>query len=88
MFFQDRNDHSYHFNGSAAYLVSRDITDERAAQENHREQAAVLNWVREAIVVRDLDNVIRFGIRATTRLYGWISDEAIGPARESPLSTR
>ena len=42
------------------------------------EQAALLDQSHEAIVVRDLDNRIRYWGRGAERLYGWTAEEAVG----------
>ncbi len=47
------------------------------------EQAALLDQSHEAIVVRDLDNRIRYWGRGAERLYGWTAEEAVGrPVQE------
>ena len=74
--------------GFAIYV--HDATDEEAkrqkADEDRRRiiaQAALLDVARDAIVVRGLDNTIRYWNRAAAELYGWTSEEVIGlPIRE------
>ena len=64
-------------------VILRDITERKRAEEQLIEQAALLDQSHEAIVVRDLDNRIRYWGRGAERLYGWTAEEAIGrPVQE------
>jgi PAS domain S-box-containing protein len=64
-------------------VILRDITERNRAEEQLIEQAALLDQSHEAIVVRDLDNRIRYWGRGAERLYGWTAEEAIGrPVQE------
>ncbi len=64
-------------------VIHRDVTESIQANERLVEQAALLDQSHEAIVVRDLDNRIRYWSRGAERLYGWMSDETVGrPIRE------
>jgi PAS domain S-box-containing protein len=56
----------------------RDISDRKRSEARIREQAALLDKAREAILVRDLDDHITFWNQAAERLYGWSADEACG----------
>ena len=56
----------------------RDITDRKRHEERIREQASLLEKVHEGIVVRDLDDRIRFWNRGAEALFGWHADEALG----------
>ncbi len=68
---------------TGAVVVFRDSTDQRAAEQKLREQAALLDQAQDAIIVRALDHTIRFWNRSAERLYGWSAAEAIGQsARE------
>lgn len=63
--------------------VVRDITEHLQAEVKLREQAALLEQAREAIIVRDLDQRIRYWNRAAEGLYGWPAEAVIGvPAGE------
>lgn len=55
-----------------------DISDRKLAQETILEQAALLNFTTDAILVRDLNNHILFWNQAAQNLYGWQAQEAIG----------
>ncbi len=43
-----------------------------------REQAEILDHVREGVVVRDLEHRVRYWNRGAERLYGWTADEVRG----------
>ena len=69
--------------GLALYV--RDVTSEelarqRAASDERRlaEQASLLDASRDAMIVRSLDNTVRYWNRAAAELYGWSADEAVG----------
>ena len=60
---------------------------ERAQAETRiREQAALLNKARDAILVIDLNGTITFWNDGAHRLYGWSSDETIGRMTFASLS--
>ena len=70
-------------NGLAIYV--RDVTDEEATHAELAEnalkissQAALLDSARDAIIVRGLDNRIRYWNRSAANLYGWAADEVVG----------
>jgi|GEM_PF-333720 len=62
------------------YIISivRDITDRKKAEEQIREQAALLDNASDGIVVRDLENHILFWNKGAERMYGWSRDEILG----------
>ncbi|CAM9922845.1 unnamed protein product, partial [Phaeothamnion confervicola] len=55
-----------------------DISGRRASEEKLAEQAALIDQARDAIMVCDLDNTVRFWNRGAETLYGWTSAEAVG----------
>ncbi len=56
-----------------------DITERKAAEEQLREQAQMLELAHDAIVVRRVhDRVITFWNAGAERLYGWTAEEAVG----------
>jgi PAS domain S-box-containing protein len=59
-------------------VILRDITERKRAEDRLIEQATLLDQSHEAIVVRDLDNRIRYWGRGAERLYGWTAEEAVG----------
>lgn len=54
-----------------------DLTQHKQAEDKIREQAALLNITTDAILVRDLDNKIRYWNHGAENIYGWTSAEAI-----------
>ncbi len=56
----------------------RDVTDQKQAQEQIAEQAALLDKARDAIIVRDLEGKILFWNQGAERMYGWPRQEAVG----------
>ncbi|MHB8736628.1 MAG: PAS domain S-box protein, partial [Terriglobales bacterium] len=48
------------------------------AEEQIREQVALLDLAPDGIVVRDLEDRVRYWNRGAERLYGWTSAEALG----------
>jgi PAS domain-containing protein len=59
-------------------VILRDITRRKHDEEKLQEQAAMLNQAREAILVLDLEEIIRFWNQGAERLYGWNEVEAMG----------
>jgi two-component system, cell cycle sensor histidine kinase and response regulator CckA len=60
--------------------IRYDITERKRGEERIREQAALLDEARDAIVVRDLDDRTLFWNKGAERLYGWKGEEAVGRA--------
>jgi two-component system, cell cycle sensor histidine kinase and response regulator CckA len=58
--------------------IRSDITERKRAEEQIREQAALLDQAQDAIMVRDLDQKILFWNKGAEHIYGWTADEAIG----------
>ena len=69
------------FAARAAAEMERQETDARI-----RDQAALLDKVQDAIIVRGMDHRIRFWNKSAERLYGWTQVEALGRAIEDMLS--
>ncbi len=59
-------------------VVSRDITERKNAEEQIREQAALLDKAQDAICVTDMDQRIVYWNKSAENLYGWSSAEASG----------
>lgn len=58
------------------YVAIRyDITERKRGEEQIREQAALLDEAREAIVVRDLDDKLVYWNKGAERTYGWTKTE-------------
>jgi len=63
--------------------IRSDITERKRAEQQIREQAALLDQAQDAILVRDLGQNILFWNRGAEKIYGWSAAEAIGKnARE------
>jgi PAS domain S-box-containing protein len=83
---KDGSDFPIEFNAKVVRLdrdyvvtVVRDITDRRRAEQRVREQAAMLDLARDAIIVRRFsDHMITFWNKGAERIYGWTPAEAIG----------
>ncbi len=63
---------------SNVLVVSRDITGRRTAEEQLREQAALLDKAQDAIAVCDLDYHISYWNKGAERVYGWNAEEVTG----------
>ncbi|MDZ4878974.1 MAG: Sensor histidine kinase RcsC [Chroococcidiopsis cubana SAG 39.79] len=55
-----------------------DLKQYKQAEDKIREQAALLEIATDAILVRDLDNKIRYWNKGAEQIYGWNVEEAIG----------
>jgi PAS domain S-box-containing protein len=62
--------------------IRNDITERKRAEERVREQAALLDKAQDAILVRDLQDRIRFWNKSAERLYGWTAEEAAGQSAD------
>ena len=60
-----------------AYVIE-DIADRKQAEQQLREQAALLNISTDAIILRDLSNNILLWNNSAEKIYGWQAEEAIG----------
>ncbi len=55
----------------------RDISDRTRSEERIREQASLLDLAQDAILVRDMNDVILFWNKGAERVFGWKADEAV-----------
>jgi PAS domain S-box-containing protein len=60
----------------------------RLADERIREQAALLDEAREAIVVKGLDRKVTYWNKGAETIYGWSSEEAISGAADSRFASQ
>jgi PAS domain S-box-containing protein len=65
--------------------VARDITEQKLAEEQIAEQAALLDEARDAILVRDLEGKILFWSKGAERVYGWTREEVVAGNVDSLL---
>ena len=65
--------------------IRSDITERKRAEDQIREQAALLDQAQDAILVRDLDQNILFWNKGAEKIYGWSAAEAIGRNAEEML---
>lgn len=56
----------------------RDISERVEAEEQIRQQAALLDITRDAILVRDLQNQILYWNQGAANIYGWRAEEVMG----------
>lgn len=54
-----------------------DITGRKEAEEQIREQAALLDKGQDAIMVCDIDNKVLYWNKSATRLYGWAVEDVL-----------
>ncbi|MFO1526707.1 MAG: PAS domain S-box protein [Turneriella sp.] len=66
-------------------IVVRDTTARKKNENLMREQATLLDKASDAILVRDLQNVIRYWNEGAVRMYGYTKEEAIGNSVRSLL---
>ena len=69
----------YNQEGSLQEIVGAwyDITENKQAQEQVKEQAALLDITTDAIFVQDFKNKILFWNKSAERLYGWKSSDVL-----------
>src|SRR5687767_3313532 len=65
--------------------IRSDITERKRAEQQIREQAALLDQAQDAILVRDLDQNIRYWNKGAEKIYGWTAEEVIGKNAEELL---
>jgi two-component system cell cycle sensor histidine kinase/response regulator CckA len=57
---------------------SQNIAQPTSAEDQPLTQLTLLDEVRDAVVIRDLEDRIRFWNKGAERLYGWRADEVVG----------
>ncbi len=74
------------FDGKRVYTaILRDITEEKKAEEELKQQASLLDLA--PVMVRDLENRIVFWSRGAEKLYGFTREEAVGCVGHELLRT-
>jgi len=66
--------------------TAQDVTDRVMAEERIREQAALLDQARDAIIVEGNDGTIHYWNQGAERVFGWTAAEAIGQRAAQLLS--
>jgi two-component system, cell cycle sensor histidine kinase and response regulator CckA len=61
-----------------AVAEARDRLERERAEQQLRDQAALLDQARDAILVQGLDQRVTFWNRGAERLFGWTAHEALG----------
>ena len=59
-------------------VVSRDVTEHRAAELKLRKQASLLDKASDAIIATDLGHRITYWNASAERIYGWTAAEVMG----------
>jgi two-component system, cell cycle sensor histidine kinase and response regulator CckA len=62
----------------ASLVLVTDITERRQAEQQIREQAALIDIATDAIVICDFDRHILFWNQGAERIYGWQAAEVMG----------
>jgi PAS domain S-box-containing protein len=70
-----------------ALTEAEDFRKRQEAEEQIREQAALLDKTQDAIYVRNLEQRIIYWNKGAERLYGWLADEVIGKRADELFST-
>jgi PAS domain S-box-containing protein len=78
-------DDSGNVRGAVGALI--DITERKRMEQTLRERADLMDMASEAIMVRDLDGIVRFWNSGAAALYGWTSEEAVGTNLHQLLRT-
>jgi two-component system cell cycle sensor histidine kinase/response regulator CckA len=65
--------------------VIYDITEQKKADEQLEEQAALLNIAKDGILVKDLEDRILFWNSGSEELYGWTRSEIFGESASQKL---
>ena len=69
--------------GQGLAIYFRDVTSRKRAEDQIREQAALLDKARDAILALDLDGRVLYWNRSAVLLHGWSATEVLGrPASE------
>ena len=74
------------FDGRKAWLtLANDVTARQQAEQQVRQQAALLDKAQDAIMVYDLDHRITYWNHGAERVYGWQAEEIVGKSSKDLL---
>jgi PAS domain S-box-containing protein len=79
-------DHEGKVRGSVGAFI--DVTGRKHLEDLLRERADLLELATEAIMVRDLNGVLRYWNAGAEALYGWRREEIVGKSLHEILQTR
>ncbi|MSN24990.1 MAG: PAS domain S-box protein [Geobacter sp.] len=65
-----------------------EVTERKQAEEKLKQQAELLEFAHDCIIVRDLDDKITYWNRGAADCYGWEREEALGQVSHELLKTR
>lgn len=65
-------------NGFLHLAITRDITQRKASEQKLQQQAALLDVVSNAILVKDIQNRILYWNKGAENIYGWQASEVYG----------
>ena len=68
--------------------ISRDVTERKKAEESMERQASLIDLSPDAIIVKNLDDIIIFWSKGAEQLYGWKKEEVIGKESRQIFKTR
>jgi PAS domain S-box-containing protein len=73
--------------GHGICVIVTDISEQKRAEQELREQAALLDLAHDAVIFRGLNGRILFWNRGAKDLYGWSAEEAKGRICQELLQT-
>jgi hypothetical protein len=68
----------FYYGKNIVGTLFRDVTEQKKAEEQIKEQASLLDNANEAILLVDLEHRITYWNKGAERIYGWTKEEAIG----------
>jgi PAS domain S-box-containing protein len=71
--------------GTLTDAFNRMLSETQENQDRLAEQARLLNLSSDAIIVRDMHDVVVYWNRGAEEIYGWTRDEAVGKAKAKLL---